>query len=163
MHHIQHGLELGQIGEAARYRLTVHAAVGDGEAGGEAGGTRLHRVGQHPLHRRDLVRGGRALVGVVTHGEEAHRGVPDVRREVQADPAALDRRQVFGERREVPGDARLQGGHIHVLDVLERARDEITVLGAGGRNGEAAVARHDRRDTVEARRGEAGSQKTWAS
>ena len=156
MHHVQHGLELGQIGEAARDRLAVHAAVGDGEAGGEPRRPCLHRLGQDPLHLRDLVGRGRALVGVGAHGEQAHRGVPDVGGEVEADAAALDRRQVFGEGGEVPGDARLQGGDVHVLDVLQRARDQIAVLGVGGRNGEAAVAGHDRRDPVETRRGERG-------
>ena len=45
-------------------------------------------------------------------------------------------------------------GDVHVLDVLERAGDQVAVLGPGGGDGEAAVAGHDRGDAVEARRGE---------
>ena len=89
--------------------------------------------------------------------------MPDVGGEVEADIPALDRGQVFGEGGEVPGDARLQGGDIHVLDVLQRAGDQITMLGVGGRNGEAAVPATTvvtpwKHDGVSA-----GSQKTWAS
>ena len=45
---------------------------------------------------------------------------------------------------------------IHVLDVLERAHDQVVVLGPGRRDREAAVAGHDRGDAVVRRRPQRG-------
>ena len=126
----------------------------DREAGGEAGGARLHRLAQDGLHLRDLVVGGGALVRVVAHHEQPQRGVADVRGEVQRGAAPLDRREVLGEGREVPRDARAERLDVHVLDVLERAGDDVAVLGPRRRDREAAVAGDDGGDAVEARRRE---------
>ena len=67
-------------------------------------------------------------------------------------PRRRDRLEVLGERLEVPGDARGQRRRVHVLDVLERAHDQVVVLGPGRRDREAAVAGHDGGDAVVRRR-----------
>ena len=54
-HRLEQRLELVAVGEAARHRLAVDAAVRRSEAGGEAGGTGVHRLAQHPLHLGDLL------------------------------------------------------------------------------------------------------------
>ena len=71
-------------------------------------------------------------------------------------PWPVDRREVLGEGGEVPRDAGRERGDVHVLDVLERAGDELAVLGARRRDREPAVAGDDGRDAVEARRRERG-------
>ena len=71
---------------------------------------------------------------------------------LRPDAAALDGREVLGEGREVPRDARGERRDVHVLDVLERAGDHVAVLGARRRDREAAVARDDGGDAVVARR-----------
>ena len=53
---------------------------------------------------------------------------------------------------EVPLDAGLQRGDVHVLHLLERADDDAAVLGPGGDDREAAVPGHHGRHPVEARR-----------
>ena len=111
--------------------------------------SRLHRP-RRPrrttlAHPRELVvRGLLALVPVVAHHEEPQRGVPDVRRVVQDVAVPLHRVEVLGEGLEVPGDAGLQRGQAHVLDVLERSPDELAVLGPARRDREPAVAGDDR-------------------
>src|SRR5262249_62405907 len=44
--------------------------------------------------------------------------------------------------------------HRHAFDVLEGAHDEVAVFGTRGCDAEPAVAHHDARDAVPARRGE---------
>ncbi len=153
-HDLEEGDELGAIGEAARYRLPVDAAVGDGKAGGQAGGAGQHGLAQDRLHGDDLVRRGRALVGVIAHGEQAQGGVADVGREVEPGAPALHRRQVLGEGGEVPRDPSGERLDVHVLDVFEGAGDELPMLRPGRRDGKAAVARHDGGDAVVAGRGD---------
>ena len=80
----------------------------------------------------------------------------DVGGEVDADAVVADRREVLGEAGEVPRDAGRERGDVHVLDVLERAGDEVVVLDARRRDREAAVAGDDGGDAVEARRRERG-------
>ena len=80
----------------------------------------------------------------------------DVRGEVDADAVVAHRREVLGEGGEVPRDAGGERGDVHVLDVLERAGDQLVVLGARRRDREPAVAGDDGGDAVEARRRERG-------
>ena len=49
-HHVEQRLELGALGEAARHRLAVDAAVRDREAGREPGRAGEHRLAQDGLH-----------------------------------------------------------------------------------------------------------------
>ena len=151
-HHIENRLELGAIGETARHRLAVDAAVRNGETGREPRGAREHRFAQCRLDLRDLFGRRRSLVGRVAQHEEPQRGVPDIRREVQTGAAPFDRRQVFGERGEVPRDAGRERCDIHVFDVLERAGDEIVMFWSRRRDREPTVAGHHSGDAVVARR-----------
>ena len=80
--------------------------------------------------------------------------MPDVGGVVEHRPAPFDRREVFREGLEVPGNAFQQTRGIHVLDLLEGQRDRLAVGGVGRCDREAAVAGHDRRHAVEARRRE---------
>ncbi len=116
-------LDFVGLGEAARHRLAVDAAVREREAGGEARRAGRERLPHERGHLLDLVGGGRALVGGVAHHVEPQRGVADVGGEVErASPAGATDVEVLGERLEVPRDPGDQRGRIHVLDVLERAR-----------------------------------------
>ncbi len=97
----------------------------------------------------DLVVGRGAFVARFAHDEDAHRGVPDVAREVDQRAPRLDRVEVLREGLElVPRHAREQRVGRHVLDVLQRAHEQLAVLGPHGRDREAAVAGDDRRDAV---------------
>ena len=126
------------------------------EARREPGSAREQSLTEDGLHARDLLGRRHPLVRVVAHHEQPQRGVADVRRVVECHTVTLDRPEVLGERREVPRDARRERRDVHVLDVLERAGDDLAVLGAGRRDREAAVPRHDRGHAVEARRRERG-------
>ena len=102
--------------------------------------------------RGHLVVGGRPLVAA--DDEEPQRGVADERADVEALAAPVERGEVLGERLEAPVDALVEGLHRHALDVLERAHDDVAVLGSRRRDAEAAVAHHHTRDPVPARRRE---------
>ena len=81
--------------------------------------------------------------------------MPDVARVVEERAALLDRVEVLRERLElVPRHAREERVGRHVLDVLQRADEQLAVLGPHRRDREAAVAGDDRRHAVPARRGE---------
>ncbi len=69
--------------EAARDGFAVDAAVREREAGREARRTRRERLPHEHAHLPDLVRCGDPLVGGVAHHVEPHRGVTDVRGEVE--------------------------------------------------------------------------------
>ena len=124
----------------------------DREAGGETGGTGEHRLSQGRLNLNDLFGCRRPLVGIVTEYEQSQRGVADVGREVQPGAPSLDRRQVLGERGEVPRNAGRERCDIHVLDVLECAGDEFVMLGPRRRDRKPTVAGDDRGDAVVTRR-----------
>ena len=79
----------------------------------------------------------------------------DVARVVEERAALLDRVEVLRERLEVvPRHAREQRVGRHVLDVLQRADEQLAVLGPHRRDREPAVAGDDARDAVPARRAE---------
>ena len=79
---------------------------------------------------------------------------PSVRHRRILNRAALDRVEVLGERLEVPRDARREGVDVHVLDVHERAGEQLTIRRPARGDRESAVAGDDRRHTVEVRRRE---------
>ncbi len=62
----------------------------------------------------------------------------------------VDGVEVLGEGLEAPVDARRQRGRVDVLGPLEVAHHERPLVGADGRQGEAAVAHHRRGDPVPA-------------
>ena len=147
--------ELVEVGDARRHRTTPVAVVRRRRGRREPGRARVHRFGDHPLHPADLVVGRGALVARLAHHEEAHRGVPDVARVVEERAALLDRVEVLREGLEVvPRHALEERVGRHVLDVLQRADEQLAVLGPHRRDREAAVAGDHRRDAVPARRGE---------
>ena len=144
------------VGEARRHRPPAVALVRLRGRRREARRARGHRLPHDVGHRRELVVGGVALVAVVAHHEEPDRGVADVRGEVEDAAVALDGVEVLGEGLEVPRDPGLQRGQAHVLDVVQRARDELAVLGPARRDREPAVAGDDARDAMPRRRRERG-------
>ena len=111
-------------------------------------------VFEHGLHTGDLLGRRRPLVGVVAHDEETECRVAEVGGEVQAEAVPLDRGEVLGEGGEVPGDAGPRA-ETSISSTFSRVwAIKSRCSGSGGRDGEAAVARHHGGDTVEARRGE---------
>ena len=141
-------LHLVDVGEARRYRPPTVTLVRLRGRRREAGRARGHGLPHDVGHRRALLLGGLALVAVVAHHEQADRGVSDVRGVVQDGAVPLDGVEVLGERLEVPRDPGLQRGQAHVLDVVQRPRDQLAVLGPARRDREPTVPRHHARDAV---------------
>ena len=150
LHRLEQGAQLGQVGHPGRHRPTAVAVVGGRGAGGETRRAARHGIGDHRLHERDLVRRGGTFVGVVAHDVEPHGSVTDITPVVECRPPRRHRVEVLGEGLElVPGHAGRQRVEAHVLDVLERPRQERHAVGADGCDGEAAVPRDHRGDPVE--------------
>ena len=143
--------DLVALGPATGNGSPVGTTVGDGEAGGETGGAGLHRLTNDGGHGIDLVRIGGATDSFVAHDIDAQRRVADVRGEVQQRAPSTNRVEVLAERFELPRDAGVEGGRIHVLDLFHGARDEVAIGGASGSDREAAVTRDHRGDAVVAR------------
>src|SRR5436309_3433638 len=89
-------------------------------------------------------------------------GSAEARSTVRSAAPGLSRREtravqgvdVLGEGLEAPGDAGLERLDRHAFDVLEQSHDDVAVLRQRRRDTEAAVAHHDARDAVPARRGQ---------
>ena len=147
-HRHEQRLHLVHLGETARYRLAVDAAVGEREAGREARRADPHRLVDQLAHALDLLRGGGALVGGIPHDVEPQGGVPDVGGEVERRPSTLHQVEVFGKRLEVPGDPGRERVGVHAFDVLERVHDHVVMLRAARGDRETAVAGHHGSDPV---------------
>ena len=76
----------------------------------------------------------------------------EIGRHVDAHAAALQHREILGERLEVPPDAGAQGVEGHAFDLGQVAHRHIAVGGTAGRDREAAIADDDRRDAERRRR-----------
>ena len=131
---------------------------GGREAGGEPGGARVHRLAQH-------VAASRAISSAVAVRSYAASPITNRRSAVwpmyaaklMPTPWSRDRREVLGERREVPRDARARASSTFMSSTFSSVRAmSVVVLGPGRRDREAAVAGDDRGDAVEARRRERG-------
>ncbi len=156
--------QLSEPGDARGNRAATVAVVRRRRRRREPGRARVERVGNHLLHRRGSRRRSlRARSRRFAHHVQPHRGVPDVARVVEERAPLLDRVEVLRERLEaLPRHAREQRVGRHVLDMLQRAHEELAVLGPHGRDREAAVACDDTRHAVPARRAEAPGPRTPA-
>ena len=117
-----------------RHRGNRAAPVSEMEAGpvgGEAQRPPEYGLGDDRSHVRDLVVGGRPLIGVVAHHVQADGGMTDVTAEVDQRAPAADCLEVLGIGLEVPDHTGLEGGDAHVFDLVERAQQRGTILGAG--------------------------------
>ena len=150
-----------RVGEPARHRLAVDAPcvrmqlVANPAAPDDiASRRRSHIMPSPPAWRCARMR--------VAHHEQPQRGVTDVRVEVEHRAAPLDRRQVLGERLEVPRDACVEVSTFMSSTFSRVARSRCAVLGPRRREREAAVARDDGRHAVEGRRASARDPRTPA-
>lgn len=123
--------------------------------GGRLGGGEAHRAGQHRLddqvpHAAHLGPRRPSLGRLVAQHVEPKRRVADHGADVEALGAAVQGGEVVREGLEGPRDTGLQRLERHALDVLQRAGDEVAMLGPGRRDPEPAVPRDDGRDPVPA-------------
>nr|WP_262402566.1 hypothetical protein [Actinomadura sp. CNU-125] len=145
-------MDLVVLGEAARHRASVGALVRGLPRRGEPHRARRHGLAHDAAHRLGLGGGRGALLAA--DREQPQRRVPDERADVEALGARVDGGKVVGVGLEAPVDALVEGLQRHALDVLQGADDDVAVLGAGGRDAEAAVAHDDAGHAVPAGRGE---------
>ena len=89
-HDVDQRVDLGTFREPTGDRAPSVTTVRRREAARESGGAGGDRLSQHLLHLRDLVSRRGSFVRVVTHREDAHRGVSDECCEVQRDPTTSD-------------------------------------------------------------------------
>ena len=144
--------DLVDVGQPAGHRLAGVARVRRRLRRGEPDGAGLDGFTDERPHRVDLVVGRLAFGGRRAEDVQPQRGVPDHRRHIQTLVDAVECVEIFGEGLERPVDPGFECLDRHALDVLKRAGDHTPMLGACRRNREAAVAHHDRRDAVPARR-----------
>ena len=128
--------------------------MGDREARRESGRACVHRLDDEVRHPPHLVLDRDPARCIATHHVDAQSRVTDVRREVQRATVAGEGLEVLRERLEVPRDAGREARRIHVLHVLQRPDDALTIGAAGRREREPAVAGHDRLHAMEAGRRE---------
>ena len=115
--------------------------------GAPSPGARFHAGPEEALHGGSLVRVRRALPCGRPHGAEPQRVVPDQGHHVDAEPL-IDGVHVLREALPVPGQHGGEGLHRQVLDAAEGGEHRLAVLGLQWRQGEPAVARQNRGDTV---------------
>ncbi len=137
----------------ARHGTPCITHVGGRLRGGEADRAGVERLAHDPAHLPHFFFRGFALGRLLAHHVHAHRGVPDERADVDRRSAFVDRVEILGEGLEGPclTETGAQRVERHPLDALERAQDQIAVLGAGGRDAEAAVPHHHARHAVPGR------------
>jgi len=128
----------------ARHGPSLVAHMGGGFGGGEAQRTGPQRLGHQIALGGDLFGRAFTLGGFLAHDIHAGGSVADERRHVDRSAVRLEGIEVLREGLEAPvAEAGAQRIDAHALHVLERAHDQVTVLGPRGRNREAAVAHHD--------------------
>ena len=148
--------QLVGLGGERRRELAAAAAVVERPRRREAQGAGGDGFAREVGHRRDVVRRGRrlSLGAPLAHHVQAQRAVRDLRPEVEVAGPRGERVEVLGERLPVPAQALVQGRAGDVLDALHQL-DQPLVIGRAHRGEpDAAVAHHDRRHPVPARRGE---------
>ena len=140
------------------------AVVGGRPAGCESDGAGVECFTDDAGHGRQLVGGGRSLVGLGAHGEEPHRGVAHVAAVVEGHATAFDRVEVLGECLElVPGHPGHQGVEAHVLNVLEGAHQQLDPSGRMGAMENPQLPATTVVTPWDDEGVRSGSQKTWAS
>ena len=122
-----------------------------GLAGADAEGPGVHRLLGDADHGRDLLCGGRPLVGLGPHDEAAHRAVAHLGQHVHPEGAAPEVPEVVGEA--LPGEraVALEGSLGHLLGRVEEPHEVVLIIPADRRQGVAAVAHEDGRGSVHAR------------
>ena len=137
-----------ELGKRAGNRTAVRDAMAAVAVGREAHRTAVDRLADQSRHLALLVLGCVLFDTTLAHHEVAQRAVADHARDIDAGTEAFDGVQVAAVVHPVPGQAREDRLARDVLDGLHHAGQEFAVLGATGREGDAAVADQRRRDTV---------------
>ena len=142
-------------GERAGHRLTVDRHVRDRARGRHTERAGLDRLAHDDGHRFDVGLGrGLVLRAPLAHHVAAHGAVGDLRADVDHLRHPVDRVEVLGEGLPAPLDPVREGGAGDVLDALHEADQPVVLVGMHRREPHAAVAHHDGRDPVPARRRE---------
>ena len=138
---LQHFFEVGQP-TGHRSARVAHMNLGD--RCGKADGTYLHGLANQSPHLGDLRCCGRPRRGLIAHDPQAHRRVANHHGHVDTQRRALQQVHVLREGLERPWTAQpfLQRRQAHALDTLQRAQNQITVLGSGRCHAKPAVAQH---------------------
>jgi len=142
--------------QPARHRPPVRRLVDGRARRGEADRAGLDGGAQLPLHRAQVVLGGRLLEGALAHHVAAQRAVADVAGVVDPLGQGVDRVEELGKRRPRPADAGGHRGAGDVLGALQVAHDQGLVLLRARRQREAAVAHDDAGHAVPAGAGAEG-------
>ena len=117
----------------------------------EANGTSTQRFAELTLHQAQVLRRGLLLKSPLPHGPRSERGMPDIRRKVDALVESLDRVEVLGKRLETPVDALGQRSWIDVFCSFEVPDDKSPLVGPYRGQRKSAVAHHCRRHPVPTR------------
>jgi hypothetical protein len=151
--HVADGEQLVGRGVRSGHGATVGHAVEHRARRREPERAGADRLVDERGHRRDVVGGrGRVVEAALAHRPVADRAVADHAADVDALREAVELGEVLAVRLPVPREAVEDAGGGDVLDRLHHLGEVLAVLGLARREGDAAVAEHDRRDTVPARR-----------
>ena len=145
--------QLVGLGVERRGQLAAAAAVVQRARRGEAEGAGEHGLAGQVGHRRDVV-GRRRLTrcATLTHHVQAHGAVGDLGAEVDVPWMSLEVVEVLREALPRPRQPLVQRRAGDVLDAFHQLDEALVIGGPNGREADAAVAHHGRRDTVPARR-----------
>jgi hypothetical protein len=155
-HHADEPAHLVPRGQAAGDGTSVRGLVARRARGGEADRAGANRIAQLALHRAQIVLAGFLLERALAHDVGAQRGVADVSGVVDALGEAFDAVEELRERGPGPVDARVHRFGGDVFGALKIAHDQVALRLAARREREAAVAHHDRGDSVPAGAGAHG-------
>jgi hypothetical protein len=141
--------------EGAGDRLAVHRAVHQRARGGEAQRAGFERLLHQRGHLRHVVRCRRLVArAALPHHVRAHRPVGHLGADVEHVGARFQDVQVLGKALPAPLDALGERRSGDVLDALHQADQEVLLARAHRGEADAAVAHHQGRDAVPARRRE---------
>ncbi len=147
--------QLGLAGESSRHEILVLRAMQHRARRGESQRAGLERIAHQRRHLRDVVRR-RFLVAraALAHHVGAQRSVRHLRANVEHSRHLLDRVHVFGKRFPAPLDSFGERTARDVLDAFHQADQKFLLARLNRRKADSAVAHHDRRNAVPARRTE---------